>query len=234
MKVQKLGFYLLLLCLAMASPTLMAIDYDGDGHAAIADGGDDCDDHDPNRFPGWIEVCDDTGHDEDCDDTTFGTQDMDGDGFIADRCYNTAPDGTEYRGLDCDDTRTNINPMAPDFCDGRDNNCDGAVDDSGRIIQFADDDLDGFGDPLRPTGIYGICPGTAGYSPVDGDCDDSNPAIQAGDMICDASAQFATAILVCTGAGSWQLAACAEGTVCQAQVNGTGVCVPEDSKAKKK
>lgn len=61
-------------------------DNDGDGSKAIACGGDDCDDGDPNRFPGNIEICDARGIDEDCDPTTVGDLDRDGDGFVSDLC----------------------------------------------------------------------------------------------------------------------------------------------------
>ena len=58
-------------------------DTDGDGRSEMSCGGDDCDDADPDRFPGNTEICD-SGHDEDCDDTTLGG-DRDGDGYDANR-----------------------------------------------------------------------------------------------------------------------------------------------------
>src|SRR5688500_11508227 len=46
-------------------------DADLDGRSAMECGGTDCDDRDADRFPGNPEVCDDAGHDEDCDPATY-------------------------------------------------------------------------------------------------------------------------------------------------------------------
>jgi hypothetical protein len=87
-------------------------DADGDGHISMECGGDDCDDNDPDRFPGNTEVCDDANHDEDCDPTTYGERDMDGDQFFDAKCCNIDGAGTHYCGTDCDDTNAAIVPGA--------------------------------------------------------------------------------------------------------------------------
>lgn len=207
-------------------------DDDGDGHDAYlcpGGGGDDCDDSDGDRFPGNTEECDPLGVDEDCDATTFGTVDYDGDGYIADRCYNIDVDGTVYSGRDCDDEHPTTNPAAPDVCDGQDNNCDTVVDENAPT-QYVDYDLDGHGDPSTATPR--VCAGTAGFTPLPNDCDDSNPAIQPGDIVCATGS--ADGYSYCGSNGQWQTGlTCADGSVCVAQDNGTGVCVPDKIKDKK-
>lgn len=61
-------------------------DADGDGYGATHCGGADCDDGNANRFPGNTEICESRGIDEDCDPTTVGDLDRDGDGFLSEQC----------------------------------------------------------------------------------------------------------------------------------------------------
>ena len=142
-------------------------DADGDGEAAIDCGGRDCDDSDSSRGPGIGEICDPEGVDEDCDPTTFGDRDVDGDGVVSSACCNG---GT--CGLDCDDTRASARPGATEVCNLRDDDCDGSVDEEVGIVGFADRDGDLHGDPSAP--LSG-CAGWAGLSITSLDCDDTDP-----------------------------------------------------------
>ncbi len=101
-----------------------AIDFDGDGYNEDVD----CDDYDPNSYPGASEVCDDA--DNDCDGSTDegdvctdeeepGPVDNDGDGYTED--------------VDCDDNDSNTHPGATEDCDGVDNDCDGDMNDEWNV-----------------------------------------------------------------------------------------------------
>jgi hypothetical protein len=95
---------------ANASP-----DRDGDG-VKFDEG--DCNDADPKVHPGAAEVPD-NGLDDDCDGTVDdGTSEEDKD-----------QDGVSVKAGDCDDTRKDVHPGAEELLDGRDNDCDGKVDE---------------------------------------------------------------------------------------------------------
>ena len=146
-------------------------DADNDGHDRIGCGaGDDCDDDDSNRYPGNFEVCDATGHDEDCNPATIsGNPDADGDGHVDDACWNVRPDGTENRGTDCDDTRNTVHPAAPESCNGVDDDCDGMIDEGVLETFYRDVDGDNYG---RTAETMMACSRPTGYALVGGDCDD--------------------------------------------------------------
>ncbi len=149
-------------------------DVDGDGHGdpdsltSTCDGppdadwlevGDDCDDLDPDNYPGNDEVCD--GGDNDCDGLAVcldgDSTDADGDGTCA--CE------------DCDDADPDNYPGNTEVCDGGDNDCDGLVDCADSDIPDADGD--GYcecvdcddNDPGLGQGDTEICDG------LDNDCD---------------------------------------------------------------
>jgi hypothetical protein len=88
-------------------------DADGDGWETCRG---DCADDDATITPVSAEICGD-GLDNDCDPTTSEDGDLDGDGL-------TACDG------DCNDGSAAALPGAPELCDGLDNDCNGATDDT--------------------------------------------------------------------------------------------------------
>lgn len=159
-------------------------DADGDGRDAISCGGDDCDDANANRFPGNPEVCDDLDVDEDCSPSTFGALDSDQDGFVSAACCNVDSTDQLFCGDDCDDSEPTVHPTEAEACDGLDNDCDGEVDEGGRVF-YRDADGDGFGDPAGDT--REACRKPDGYAEDNTDCDDSvggrNPGAP---EVCDA------------------------------------------------
>jgi len=216
--------------LAIPPVTAFAIDDDGDGHPSYLDGGDDCNDSDPNRFPGNAEVCDAAGHDEDCDYTTGGILDTDHDGFSSFACFNVDTNGNVFgQGEDCNDSYRNIHPMATDACNGIDDNCDGNIDERAPYL-YVDWDLDGHGNPGEPK--MRACPGTEGFTSLGNDCDDTNSAIEPGALICVTEGD--ATVLLCNDSGQYQPATCPEGLGCVTQAAGNGICVPVAAKSGKK
>ncbi len=145
-------------------------DIDEDGHDALACGGDDCDDTDPDRFPSNPEVCDAPGHDEDCNPTTLGP-DGDADTFASTSCCNVQVDGSLACGFDCNDASPDISPTAPESCNGIDDDCDALVDEGVLTAWYLDADGDGYG-AMGTTTIMMQCTRPLGYSPTSDDCDD--------------------------------------------------------------
>ena len=154
------------------------IDRDGDGFEEDVD----CNDANPAVNPGADEVCSAVS----CD-VSGPMIDEDCDGAVDEGCpiTNCFPEDWDADGWpawdDCDDTDPTVYPGADEQCnlscddpgDGKDNDCDGTVDEDCFVTNCAiDADGDGWvGSGWSPEGTY--------------DCDDSNPAVNPGaDEVC--------------------------------------------------
>ncbi|MBP9828109.1 putative metal-binding motif-containing protein [Patescibacteria group bacterium] len=135
----------------------------------------DCNDGDSETNPGAVEVCD--GIDNDCDglwdegDADVLDNDCDGDGFVALDVYEALDD--------CDPWDAATYPGAPEIPeDGRDNNCDGCVDE-----------------------IEGECSGDTGGFPATGCRCSTSPPPFLGDpgCRCDSSGGFPVILLPFVG-----------------------------------
>ncbi len=167
-------------------------DADGDGYG-IAEG--DCDDGDASVRPGADESC--NGQDDDCDgeaDEGISSPvwtDADGDGYGDPGLPSSGcamgdtglSEGLAYQAGDCDDADAAVHPDAQEACDGRDEDCDGEVDDGAGTTFYADADGDGFGDPDSSTQA---CASPVGFVEDATDCDDVNALAWPGALeVCD-------------------------------------------------
>ncbi len=78
---------------------------------------------------------------------------------------------------DCDDAHPGIHPGATERCNGKDDDCDAAVDDGVLVAYWPDGDGDGYG---RSEGSVEGCAAPSGYAAVDGDCDDDDNEVHPG------------------------------------------------------
>jgi hypothetical protein len=137
-----------------ASCMITCTDADGDGFYAE---GDDCDDGDAGVKPGAMEPCECDAIDQDCSGDPID--------FMCDApvCADNDGDGTP-EGPDCDDNDDTVEPSdMPEACtcDGKDSNCDGAVDSFDPATCMKMCMYLNAGDACMPNGDPGCGPGLA-------------------------------------------------------------------------
>ncbi len=149
------------------------VDPDGDGlyaaDLAVGDEDVDCASDDPSALASTIRAW---------------QRDFDGDGVgagaLIEACEqpfgHVAVDGDP--GDDCDDADAFVNPHAVEICNGKDDDCDGDVDDDDSSLSGADwfADLDGDGVGGAGAALISSCERPSGaVSTASTDCDDADP-----------------------------------------------------------
>jgi hypothetical protein len=117
--------------------------------------------------------------------------DQDGDGYgTSDPSYPVRMDCSKPVGYsavsgDCNDFNADIHPGAAELCDGKDNNCNGQIDENIVPQKYCEDkDGDGHGVPTGMTKMD--CAPSPGFGDCNGDCNDMNAAVYPGATeICD-------------------------------------------------
>jgi hypothetical protein len=172
----------------------------GEGYTSLTN--TDCDDNDPNVYPGATEFC--NGHDDNCDNAvdedgasgcTPYYYDKDGDGYgltLLVQCRCNGPNGF-YRAVkdgDCNDNSSMIHPGVAEVCTDVssggirvDEDCDGQTDEEGAtncINYFVD--MDGDGHSPDPNNFKCLCTPKAPYTGTDatGDCCDQDANVHRG------------------------------------------------------
>ena len=120
-----------------------------------------------------------------CDEpvSIYADADLDGFGdpqeFLTKAC--AAGPGQATNALDCDDADAAVHPDATEVCNGIDDDCDGAPEDTDATdatAWYLDGDGDGYGDAANPVRACEAPNGA--YQRAGDDCDDTDPAVYPG------------------------------------------------------
>ncbi len=158
--------------------------------------GTDCDDANKDVHPGAVEKC--NGIDDNCNGvideenaqgcTNYYTDaDKDTYGTAVKKCLCAMTgDFTATRDSDCNDADATVNPGATEICNGKDDNCNGQIDEEnagGCTVFYVDKDKDTYGTSSNKC----ICAATGDYTATrDSDCDDTRANVYPGaPEICD-------------------------------------------------
>lgn len=166
------------------------LDQDQDGHCvpgAKDPGGvcksfGDCDDSDPKRHPGALELCADVGVDNDCDfNSAEVDEDEDGKDDLGQPCSTGLPGICDAGSMGCQGAvltcQGTVKPgTVAETCDGTDEDCDGTPDNGGGLCQHGN-----------------TCEGKAGCRCAGG------PPCASGDHCCGGCVDLATSTDHCGG-----------------------------------
>ncbi|MEK7615412.1 MAG: putative metal-binding motif-containing protein, partial [Patescibacteria group bacterium] len=136
----------------------------------------DCNDGNNKIAPSATEICDEVDNDcngvtdEDLTSLWYLDQDNDGFGDSASSFTGCPKAGYVNKGLDCNTSNPQVNPNAIEVCNGIDDNCGGQTDEGLTVVQYKDQDKDGYGNPDI---AIDDCK-TSGYVENNLDCNDAN------------------------------------------------------------